>query len=590
MKEQETIRAGKAVTQPDVPAITPIYATRKETIGQIKKSTEEDWSVYTPGTTLDISYNNALLSCGVQEYYDTQETNYSNEVTLMVIEITFYQGGDGSKSAPYLINSEALLQQFASETGNVYGKITDDITLDSDVSFNTNTTLVVGADNILKLNSENTFVLPNLVIEDDAEIDGEDATITSIASLAVHRMVDDSRWYALALPFVPSTVTLINNSDVEKAAKFINKINSTNGLPKADDEYTSMNYDGQARYNNGNSDTEGTNNWRYKNPKGGEIGEMFAFGSGVKSVVFTITSPSTNVITKKGSTAALVHHDEIKGQDDSHRGWNTHHGYTTRSMLATQSTKTDPTMVQVYNGSGYLVVPIHGEGQTFKPFTPIFVKATDNEQNIQFGNGVITRSASSAAAVSLYCLELQSKTGELLDRLYVGIGVDTRLYNVGKMGAMGKAAVLAAKVDNKTLCSVVAEQSGSMAQVQTTINTAGRSDVYLVWTSGGSDRVWFNGSELRQGEAIAAVNGSYTLNFGTDPTGLEDTSISTKVYGAQGTVIMEGIKVGNRYVVYNTMGSVVDEATATDSRVELSLPTGIYVIKIDEQTYKVVVK
>ena len=426
--------------------------------------------------------------------------------------------------------------------------------------------------------------------EDGAEVDGEDATITSIASLAVHRMVDDSRWYALALPFVPSTVTLINTNDVEKTARFINKTNSTNGLPKADDEYTSMNYDGQARYNNGNSDTEGTNNWRYKNPTDGEIGEMFAFGSGVKSVVFTITSPSTNVITEKGSTAALVHHNEIAGQDDSHRGWNTHHGYTTRSMLATQSTKTDPTMVQVYNGSGYLVVPIHGEGKTFKPFTPIFVKATDSKQNIQFGNGAITRSASSAAAVSLYCLELQSKTGELLDRLYVGVGIDTRLYNVGKMGAMGKAAVLAAKVDNKTLCSVVAEQSGSMAQVQTTINTAGRSDVYLVWTSGGSDRVWFNGSEIRQGEAIAAVNGSYTLNFGTDPTGLEDTSISTKVYGAQGTVIMEGIKVGNRYVVYNTMGSVVDEATATDSRVELSLPTGIYVIKIDEQTYKVVVK
>lgn len=504
------------------------------------------------------------------------------DVDLMAV-FAPYQGGNGTKGDPYQINSVAGLEYFATETTGMYGKLTANVTLTTGVSFNTNTTLIVDAGKILTLATA-TFTLPNMIMQEGTEIDGANATVTSIASLTVCKDVDNTKWNAIALPFVPTSVTLINGSG-EVDGTFV-----SDKLPQTASEYTSMSYDGEARYTNGTADPSGTNNWRHKNPANGtgEIGEMFAFGDGVSSVMFTTTSPATTIITEKGSQAALTYHSEVSGKDNSHRGWNTQNGMTTRSMLVKQATVNDPAIVQMYNGSNYTPQTLGDAGYTAKPFTPFFVQATAAAQNIQFGDGSTSRSSSMGE--SLYCLELHGEAGELLDRLYVGVDLDTRLYNVGKMGAMGKAVVLAAKVNGETLCSAVAERNDGVAKVQATIHTAGRSDVRLVWTNGGHDRLWLNGTELYQGEAIAAVNGDYTLTIGAAPTGYEDMSASVQVYGTRGTVVMEGVKVGSHYVVYDTAGNVMADAVATSHRVELPLPTGIYVVSIDKQMYKVAVK
>ena len=591
IKAPTVIAHGEALTLPTVLTYTPNYAAVKGTgTWQIQKSGETDWNNYTEGTTLDLVYDKAKLRWGGLQGYTTDDLKYSNEVEIEVI--VPFAGGDGTKSKPYLIDNEARLRYFATKTEAIYGKLIADVTLCTDASFGDATTLIIGTNRILTLGDANntpTVALPKTMILEGAEIDGVNANVTSINELTVCKTVDCTNWNAIALPFVPTSVVLTNSNGTEKGGIFIDKTNSTNGLPKMNDEYTSMSYDGQARYSNGLTDPNRTNNWRYKKPANGVIGEMFAFGSGVKSVAFSIKSPATTILTEKGSTASLTYHAEEAGKAESHRGWNCIDGSTTRSMQVQRSGE-GPVMVQVYdeNNNNYITENIGENGYTAKPFTPLFVKTVGEEQTVMFGDGSVTRAAS--AEEVLYCFELQDETGLLLDRLYVGKDLDTRLYNVPKMGAMGKAAVLAAMVNNEALCSVVAQQRGSVAQTNADINTAGRSDIYLVWTSGGNDRVWLNNSELRRGEAIAAINGNYALTIGATPSSIEELSTSVKVYGTQGAIVLEGIEEGSCYRVYDTSGTSVATAVASTYRVEIPLATGVYVVNIEGNVYKVTVK
>ncbi len=107
--------AGEALKLPTASSITPTYAASQNPRWEIRKSVETDWSEYTSGTTLDYSYNGALLRYSVQPYdvdTDTPDAVTSNEVVITVKPVISYDanGGEGTMSTePITLGTEVIL-------------------------------------------------------------------------------------------------------------------------------------------------------------------------------------------------------------------------------------------------------------------------------------------------------------------------------------------------------------------------------------------------------------------------------------------------------------------------------------------------
>lgn len=62
-----------------------------------------------------------------------------------------------------------------------------------------------------------------------------------------------------------------------------------------------------------------------------------------------------------------------------------------------------------------------------------------------------------------------------------------------------------------------------------------------------------------------------------------------KVYMANNMAVIDGIKIGENYKVFNAVGTIIKTGVASSSKVEVSLPTqGLYLINSGNQTFKIV--
>ncbi|MFM2291086.1 MAG: hypothetical protein RIS29_899 [Bacteroidota bacterium] len=74
----------------------------------------------------------------------------------------------------------------------------------------------------------------------------------------------------------------------------------------------------------------------------------------------------------------------------------------------------------------------------------------------------------------------------------------------------------------------------------------------------------------------------------TSITSLNQTATSVKVYSQNQNLVIDGLKTGERYTVYNMLGSTVASGVATASTVELKLRNGIYLVNAGNNIFKFV--
>lgn len=70
----------------------------------------------------------------------------------------------------------------------------------------------------------------------------------------------------------------------------------------------------------------------------------------------------------------------------------------------------------------------------------------------------------------------------------------------------------------------------------------------------------------------------------TAATSLKNSTI--KLYTINDNLIIDGIKLGEKYTIYNSIGSIVKSDIATSTKVEVKLVRGAYIIKAENDSYK----
>ena len=69
-------------------------------------------------------------------------------------------------------------------------------------------------------------------------------------------------------------------------------------------------------------------------------------------------------------------------------------------------------------------------------------------------------------------------------------------------------------------------------------------------------------------------------------TGITSLKTGIKVYTTNENAVIEGLKNGEKYSIYNTLGATIQTGVATSTRVEVKLAKGIYIINTNNQIFK----
>jgi hypothetical protein len=95
-------------------------------------------------------------------------------------------------------------------------------------------------------------------------------------------------------------------------------------------------------------------------------------------------------------------------------------------------------------------------------------------------------------------------------------------------------------------------------------------------------------------EDASAANDRFSIVLRTPGvvTGVDNVVNYMKVSATQSSIVIDGTTSGSTVRVYNTVGQQLTSATATCSRTELhrNFTSGIYLVKVNNQTMKVSVK
>lgn len=94
--------------------------------------------------------------------------------------------------------------------------------------------------------------------------------------------------------------------------------------------------------------------------------------------------------------------------------------------------------------------------------------------------------------------------------------------------------------------------------------------------------------------ASSAPANRFRFTFQFEPVSISTTTKNAinstiKIYMANNMAVIDGIKIGESYKVFNAVGTMIKTGVASSSKVEVSLPTqGLYLINSGNQTFKIV--
>ena len=500
------------------------------------------------------------------------------------------------------------------EEVRLYGHTHEHVTVNKSFRYNSQGKTVTGSftldsTSIVRLLDDlhaDTLYIRATTFSKKAQIDLNtyNAAITKAAylDLTLPASPGSGEWYPVNLPFDG------NMSDIKNAA-------DTSLMLSSKHEYAIASFDGQRRANFGvgNKPADPNNDWQYYN------GTTMTNGTGYmvsSKGIQTLRFKAANLDLFTTTTAPVVYYTGVAN--------NIYHGlnYVAQPM-SMNSIIGDGipvnAIIQVSEslssdriGSSSYIAKTVSPSLSMAPYTNYFYQTNANETVTYTKSNIPAevRSGKVTGVPSYYELRLHEGDPERYDALFVAASeyASKDKYEIGrdivKMGAIGNALQLWSKDFDVALCANEVRIENSTADIPLIMCTPIAEKEYrlkLQNVVSYNEQLWLchDGKQIQNLtlypeftiKGTGGITDEYSLKIITGTTGNKSVNNSEiYIYTENKNIIITGLNPGDEYQVFDISGRLYSKGIANSNRTKVQAVSGIYVILVNGQSFKAVVK
>ncbi len=251
-------------------------------------------------------------------------------------------------------------------------------------------------------------------------------------------------------------------------------------------------------------------------------------------------------------------------------------------------------------------INIHKKSATKKAFA---VKYTADEEGgtvtLKKEDGTVVAPDTKVEEGTKLTLEVVAKEGKTIEKVIINgqevtltegkaeLTVSEALDIQVTYGEVKKSFVVKYETETENGTVTLKKEDGTVVAPNTEVEEGTKLTLEVAAKEGKTiEKVVVNGKDvtLTDNKAELTVSGALDIQVSYKTTAIAELDAKpVKVYAKSGSIVVEGAKQGVKAFVYNTQGTLVDTILITNSFVQgTKLHTGIYLVKIGANTYKVI--